>query len=409
MLNNNSTNKLNHGSKSSGQYLLDARFGFDVERYDYHTRLIVYENLSRRYDQNNVDGTIAFVKGDFKQPHNFEVLVKARSTEEESLDCLEFNANEFSLSIRTSSTESTEHCSTSGSNVQVDIVIAVRPSSLQLGVIVTKIYTNFLSIIIWPEIEFQTNYMALRSIYGDVICYETFFFTARSITITSDHGLITGNWSLPVSIAFATIVGKIDVDLLPKLWSAGTSTRGALEAQSVSGDIHICMPFEEDKLSLRNSTTSIVTQYGSVATSLVHGAITNITTRFGTINATLLPYWAFDLWDGVQHNYITTSCISYNTILDVLDPIGDDYYKIRPLYFTRSRHDAAIGEMSPYYSREWAGTAEWKVEDGTASISGEDYEVVEDRGLRGKIQRLPRGSDMYAGLRTGTLFLTMKD
>jgi hypothetical protein len=403
----NSTSVVDHGS--SGQYIREARFGFDIKRYDYYTHLIIEEKLDGPFERNNTEGMIAIVKGDVKQQHNFEVLVKARSISEDPLDCLEFVTDEYSLLILASPTEGMETRFQGKAKVQVDIVVAVRPGSLQSGGGEgTRVATKFLSIVIWPEVAFDTHRMALHSVYGDLVCHETFYFTARSIAVSSDHGTITGNWSLATSIAFATIDGKIDLDLPPKRWSAGTSTRGSLWAQSFSGDIHIRMPFEENKISLRNSTSNIVTQYGSVEVFLVHGAVTNIRAGVGSINATLLPHWAFDLWEGVQHNYITTSCSHCNTTLSVLTPIVDDYYKIRPLYFTKSRHEAAVGDISLYYPRDWAGTAEWMVEVGNASISGQDYDIIEDDGLRGKIQRHPLGSDMYAGVGTGNLSLVMK-
>jgi hypothetical protein len=403
------TSIIDHGANPSSQHIREARFGFNIKRYDYYTHLIIEEKLDGPYERNNTEGMIAFVKGDVKQLHNFEVLVKARSTSEEPLDCLEFVTDEYSLSILTSSTEGMETCSLGKVKLQLDIIIAVRPNSVQSGGGEgTRIATKFLSVVIWPEVVFDASRMALHSIYGDVVCHETFYFTARSITVSSDHGMITGNWSLATSIAFATIDGKIDLDLPPKRWNAGTSTRGSMSAQSFSGNINIRMPFEEDKISLRNSTSNIVTQYGSVEVSLVHGAVTDIRAGFGSINATLLLHWAFDLWEGVQHNYITTNCTRCNTTLNVLTPIVDDYYKIRPLYFTKSKHQAAVEDISLYYPWEWAGTAEWVIEVGTANISGEDYEIVDDDGSRGKIQRLPLGSNMYAGVGTGNLSLVMK-
>ncbi|KAJ4354634.1 uncharacterized protein N0V89_006371 [Didymosphaeria variabile] len=394
------------GDVSDRQHVREARFGFNISNR-YRTHFTVKEALDDWCERNSVDGMIAFVAGDSRQPHNFEVLIKAKSSDKEFLDCLEFETDKESLLIQTSSTGGTSRCSSNNAKVQIDIVIAVRPQSLQFGGTGTRVSTRYLSIVIWPEVGFETYHMTLHSVYGDVICHEISSFTAHSIHVSSDHGLITGNWSLPSFIAFSTIDGTIDLDLPPKRWSSGPRTKGSLWAQSFTGNISIRMPFEEDKLSLRNSITNINTQYGSVQASLVHGAVTNITAVFGTINATLLPHWAFYQWQGVQHNYITTSCSRCNTTLNVLTPIANYFYKIPPLFFTKSRHEVVIGELALYYPPEWAGTAEWNVEVGTANISGEDYEVVED-GLHGRIQRLPLGSDMYAGVGTGNLSLVMK-
>ncbi|KAL1599531.1 hypothetical protein SLS60_007334 [Paraconiothyrium brasiliense] len=399
------TTPFNLEAVSDRLHVREARFGFNISN-SYHTHFSVEEALDDRYDRSNVEGMIAFVPGDSRQPHHFEVLIKAKSSEKEPLDCLDFETDAESLLIQTSSTEGTTRCSSNKAKVQIDVIIAVRPNSLQFGS-GTTVKTRFFAIVIWPGLWFETYHMVLHSVYGDVTCHETYSFTAHSIHVSSNHGLISGNWSLPSLIGFSTNDGTIDLDLPPKRWSSGPWTKASLWAQSFSGNISIRMPFEEDKLSLSNSTTNIITQYGSVQATLVHGAVTNIRAVFGTINATLLPYWAFSEWEGVQHNYITTSCSRCNTTLNVLTPIVDNYHKIPPLFFTKSRHEVVNGELALSYPREWAGTAEWFVEVGTANISGEDYELVED-GLHGRIQRRPLGSDMYAGVGTGNLSLVMK-
>ncbi|KAF2828490.1 hypothetical protein CC86DRAFT_368710 [Ophiobolus disseminans] len=389
---------------TDGEQGVEARFGFDIDTNNYDDHLTIWEALDDPFSHKNVAGMIAFVKGDTRQHHSFEVLVKGRSPDRSSLDCLEFSSNKSTLSIL-----STSNCASNVASMNIDIIIAVQPGSLQFGGVGTRVDTKYLSIVVWSEVDFETYHMALHSTYGDIVCHETFYFTAHAISISSDYGTITGNWSLPGSITFSTIDGTIDLDLPPKRWSSGPWTGGILAAQSVSGDIDIRMPFAFDKLSLRNSTTNITTAHGAVHASLVHGAVTHIQSVSGTINATLLPYWAFDEFRGVQHNYITTTCTLCITTVDLLTPIVDDYFKIRPLYFSTSKHVTGVGAATLSYPREWAGVAEWKVEIGVANVSGVDYEVVEDNGLYGKIQRLPLGSDLYAEVREGKLELIMKD
>jgi hypothetical protein len=397
------TDAIPHDPSRSNEKSIEKRFGFDIDWRQYDEHLTIREALDH-FDHSNVSGLIAFVKGEPKQLHTFEVLARASSPSQSTLDCIEFSSDKSELSLTTNS-----QCTSPPAPLHIAIIIAVRPKALQFGWDTgTRVNTNFLSIVIWRDLSYETYHMALHTTYGDIACHETWAFTAHSISATSDHGSITGNWSLPSSIALTTLEGKIDIDLVPKRWSAGSDTLGDLKAESVSGAIDIRMPFAEDKLSLRNATTNITTHSGAIRADLVHGAITHIQSVSGTINTTLLPYWAFDEFHGVQHNYISTTCSMCNTTVDILTPILRNFYPLRPLYFTRSRHHAGIGRMALGYPMEWAGVAEWKIGIGKASVSGVDYEVLEDTGSSGKIQRRPLGSTLWAEVGAGVFNLTMK-
>lgn len=389
------------GHDAGSDKVLEAQFGFNISWRDYNN-FTVEEALGGSFNYNNVEGMVALVKGDPNQPHSAEVLVKATSPDQSTLDCIELSNDKASLRILTK-----PGCTFISPKVHIDIVVAVRPGTLQFGNVGTHVASRFLDIIVWRELYFETYMMTLRSQYGDVGCQETSSFAAHDITVASDFGKITGNWSLPRSISFSTIAGEIDLDLPPKRWSSGPSSLGALTATSKTGNINIRMPFELGQLSLRNLTTNIVTDAGAVHANIVHGAVTHIQTVTGSINATLLPYWAFYQFQGVQFNYITTVCNVCSTHVNVLTP-SDNYYAIPALFFARSKHVADTGNMVLTYPKEWAGVAEWKVDIGAAKISGGDFEVIEDGGLSGKIQRRPLGSKLFAGVKVGALDLTMK-
>jgi hypothetical protein len=52
------------------------------------------------------------------------------------------------------------------------------------------------------------------------------------------------------------------------------------------------MPLERGRLSLRSGTTQIQAHKGSITERFVHGAVTSLE-AYNSINATILPYWAF--------------------------------------------------------------------------------------------------------------------
>lgn len=390
---------------ASNEKVLEKHFSFDISWHD-EDRLRVEEALALdgEFTHKNVKGIIALVKGDTKQAHAAEVLVKAVSRDQATLDCLDLTSDKTSLNLTTKS-----DCASLSLDLRIDTIIAIRPGTLQFGRPGTHIQSTFLDITVWRDLYFETYSMGLYSQSGSISCQEISSFTAHAITIGTDFGSITGNWSLPGSITFGTIAGKIDIDLPPKRWSSGPSSQGALTAASKTGSIDIRMPFEEDKLSLRNLTTHVSTDMGAVNVQLVHGALTHIESVTGHVNATLLPYWAFYQWEGVQLNHITTVCEVCDMHVDVLTPPPpDSYYGIPPLLFARSKHEIETGRMVLTYPKEWAGIAEWKVGLGVANVTGDDLEVIDEGRLSGKVQRRPLGSRLFAGVKVGVLDLTMK-
>lgn len=166
---------------------------------------------------------------------------------------------------------------------------------------------------------------------------ESLDFTAHEIIISTGNGSILGNWSLPASISLSTDNGNIDIDLVPKQWPWGPSTGGDVVALAKTGDIAMRMPLERGRLSLRNGTTRIQAHKGSITGRFVYGVVMSLE-AYGSINATILPYWAFREWAGIQHDFITTDSWHGSTTVEVLPPIIDSYYRINPLFFAVSQH-----------------------------------------------------------------------
>lgn len=384
------------------QHVADRQDRFAFSAKD-RAHLDIYEQIDTSHWK--VDGLVALVRGTPDQEGDFEVLVKSKAATSEILDCLEVIVDESNLTIRMSKEYDQ---SQSKPRLWMDVVLMVRPHLMQSWNSWTTVSTQTLPIVIWPGFQFETWNMTLQSTYGDIICRDTFNFTAHSISVFTEYGRISGVWSLPSAISLETVHGTVDIDLEPKRWSSGPGTKGDLVAKSVSGNIDIRMPFEQEKRSLRNGTTDITTKYGSVHASLIHGAITSISTTYGKIDAILLPYWAFYKFQGVQHNFITTSCHACTTNVRILESIEDLYYKIRPMYFANSTHNVKNGVLKLSYPKDWAGVAEWNVGHGVAAVSGEDFEVLKDNGRSGKLQRRPLGSRMDADVGNGMLEILME-
>jgi hypothetical protein len=377
-------------------FVVSKTFAFDVNFRNFFDHLTIHENISSPVFPGGVTGGVKFARGDTNQAHSFIVLVQVSSPSEEALDFVSISSDTYSVCV--SSTSSPKPV---GENsINIDIIIFSRPRVLQFGH--TNIYTTNLDIDIWPDLWFETYHMNLSSVQGTITGTESFAFVAHEISISTINGSIVGNWSLPSTISFSTGNGDIDIDLIPKRWSTGPSALGNLSAVAKAGDIDIRMPFEKDKLSLRNATVRIEAHKGSITGTFVHGVVTSLS-AYNSINATLLPYWAFYSFQGVQHNFITTHSSHGNTIVNVLSPIIDNYYKINPLFFAISRHTqgwwgAPLGSdlrMEVTYPGEWGGTAVgFSGDTGLVVVSGEDFEEVERNETMVKVQRWPLGSDL---------------
>lgn len=75
----------------------------------------------------------------------------------------------------------------------------------------------------------------------------------------------------------------------------------------------------------------------------------------------MLPYWAFYDSQGVQHNFITTTCHACNTQVQILEPIEVPYYGIRQVYSANISHKVKSEVLKLSYPNDWAGMAEWNI------------------------------------------------
>lgn len=389
-------------------YNRDLRFGFGEGTY--MDPFTLTEDIDAQLFADGVNGMISVATGSSTQEHNFEVLVRiSSSTSESVLDTVlvEVAGQVINLRALAPPPSSERQQPEKRPDIKVKVAILVRPHTLQFGL--TNIDTKNLDIKLWPGLDFETYHLNLHTSLGSVTSSEVNLFTAHEINIEAYSASITGTWSLPSSISFTSVNGDIDVDLIPKRWSTGPWTRGDLKATTQIGDISIRMPLQRDQLALRNYTAQLSTVVGSIRAELVHGALTDLMTYIGDINATLLTHWAFAEWQGVQHNYIRTDVTQGSTYIDVLPSVDVDFYVPRPLCFAVSRHRVAEGNMELAYPRDWCGTAAGVAEEGTLEIEGEDFEVIETREKWAKrVQRRPLGSDLGFLVKKGDGKLILK-
>jgi hypothetical protein len=379
-------------SSTTDPFVVSKTFGFDINWQDSWDHLTIHENVSSTLFPGGITGGIQLVRGDPDQQYSFVVLVRVSSSSKEALDFVSITNDAYTVYVdSTSSSQSLDP--SEPAKVGIDIIIFVKPHVLQFGP--TNIWTVNLDIDVWQDLDFETYHMKLSTVKGTVTGIESLLFTAHEISINTESGSISGNWSLPASISFDADSGNIDIDLVPKMWSSGPNTGGDLAAFANSGDITIRMPLETDKLSLRNGTTRVEACNGSIAGTFVHGAITSLI-AYNSITVTLRPYWAFYTWGGIQHNFITTDARHGSTVVEILEPKIVPYYEINPLFFATSRHTQGTGplnlvqRMKVTYPGEWGGTAVAHSSfGGLVDVSGDDFEEVEKNQTTIKVQRSP--------------------
>lgn len=394
---------------NNGPFVISKTFAFDVNFRDFFDHLTIHETISSTLFPGGITGGFKFARGDMNQDHSFLVFVQVSSPSEEALDFVSIGSDTYSVYVSSINSPNL----VDERSVGVDIIIFVKPHVVQFGH--TNVFTTNLDVDIWPDLWFETYHMNLSSVQGTITGIESLPFVVHELSISTENGSILGIWSLPSTISFSTGTGDIDIDLVPKRWSSGPGTRGDVIAVAKEGEVAIRMPLEEDKLSLRNATMRIEAHQGSITGTFVHGAITSLT-AYNSINATLLPYWAFYNFQGIQHNFITTHASHGNTVFDVLPPVIVPYYKINPLFFAISRHtqgswDAPLGSelrMKVTYPGEWGGTAVGHSGDrGSVDVSGEDFEEIERNDTMVKVQRRPLGSVLLFEAEDGTAELRL--
>lgn len=171
------------------------------------------------------------------------------------------------------------------------------------------------------------------------------------------------------------------------------------------------MPLEPNKLSLRNGTTRVEAEKGSIAGTFVHGASTSLK-AYDSVNATLLPYWAFWPPSRIEHNFITTESRYGDTVVEIVEPKVDAFYGVNPLFFAISRHTVEPSpkqRMNVTYPGEWGGTAlAHSCCGGVIGVSGDDFEEVEKNETTVKVKRSPGGSVLWFEADLGNAELYLK-
>jgi hypothetical protein len=130
------------------------------------------------------------------------------------------------------------------------------------------------------------------------------------------------------------------------------------------------MPLK-DNLSMRNMSINIHSQLGSISGTFVTGYITSLSTLSGSIDATLLPYFALP-----DTSTLITQTSAQDTNIRVLPPIIDSYYQVNPLKNTKSEHSTTSGTLKLRYPKQWVGAALGLSETGSVTIQGDRFNTT---------------------------------
>ena len=322
----------------------------------------------------NATGTIKLVPGDPDQHYNFMVLMDVSASSQMAVDSVVWPIDSDSHGMYIRCVEFPKEASTDwDATIRVDVTVFVKPNSLHFGEF--RVGAGIFDVEIAEGLAFETYHMSLSSAGGSIRGVETEKFTAHEISAVSINGSITGNWSLPGRIHLQTggwnsLDKPIDIDIIPKMGSSGPATQGILSATTQGGDIDIRMPLKEN-LSMRNMSIDIQSQLGSISGTFVTGYITSLSTRSGSIDATLLPYFALP-----DTSTLITRTSAEDTNIRVLPPIIDNYYQVNPLKNTKSDHSTTSGTLTLRYPKQWVGAALGLSETGSVTIQGDRFNTI---------------------------------
>jgi hypothetical protein len=324
----------------------------------------------------NATGTIKLARGDPEQQYNFMIGMDVAGSSQQAIDSIVWRIDSEHNAMYVRCVEFPSIHDTNAewdATIRVDMTVFIKPHTLQFGEF--SIGTDILDIEIDEGLSFETYHMSIYSTRGNIHGKETEEFTAHEISAISTNGSITGNWSLPSQIELRTggwnsLDRPIDIDLIPKMWSFGPSTQGILSATTQGGDIDIRMPLK-DNLSLRNMSINIYSQFGSISGTFVTGYTTSLSTLSGSIDATLLPYFALQ-----EVSTLVTSTAAGHTKVRVLPPVIDSYYHVNPLKNTKSEHSTTSGALKLRYPRQWVGAALGLSETGSVGIEGDRFNTI---------------------------------
>lgn len=245
----------------------------------------------------------------------------------------------------------------------------------------------------------------------DVACATAYDYDTKQYVYMNETSVyasknIVGKWGLGDAMFMKAVYGNISVDLKPYLTLSDPEARTRLLLETWGhGDADVRMPTAHEELPERAYFTTARIWNGRLSGNFIHGVDTDLKSRNGTMDVTLLPY-NVDIW---APSKITTNSINGTASVRVLEPINNPYYDDNVLGRTESTHIVGRpgyewnpccepGNLVLTYPPSWSGKLTGNTYHGLIKIDMDVGSALEHHRWRPLNESV---DSSYVGLRKG--------
>jgi hypothetical protein len=327
-----------------------------------HLESFKFSDLPSQY--GNIWGTfgnIHVLSGPEDQDVDLKINLRSTSHELEIVELLTASQETGSLAFRLSSQSIVEMKTDNTPCIGADIALYFRPglvlenfriSSPHLGVFVATAMTIR-----------NTTEIILKS--GVFSAHP--FVSSRRTYIETGGGSVSGVYGLYDLLSIRSQSGSISVDIDPKEIEKEDPKPAVLVVHSQSGSVNVRV--SEMDIPKREYRTTVTSRGGSINGNYIHGKITNIEAKSGSIDVDILPYSADD-----YESTIVMKSQSGSQKVNLLSPYFDPGTPIARL---KSTHVVKSGKLQLNYPEEWEGRLYGQTSSGSLNLRGNELVDIE--------------------------------
>ena len=205
----------------------------------------------------------------------------------------------------------------------------------------------------------------------------------REERIDAGFQSLRGEFNLYDLLSINSTSGSLKLRVHPQPADEQNPVPAELLISSLAGQISLDFP--AINAPDRDYRVSIDSHHASIDGQILHGRMTSITSKTGSIAVALAPFAADDYASTIR----TSSHTGAHTV-SVLSPVERGV----PIKRMSSVHNVHTGSMILHYPKEWEGTIEGDTKVGSLNLYGDDLQIIrQDSGnLVGRYVLAKKGS-----------------
>jgi hypothetical protein len=186
------------------------------------------------------------------------------------------------------------------------------------------------------------------------------FVSSRRNYIETGGGSVSGVYGLYDLLSIRSQSGSISIDVNPKEVDQEDPKPAVLVVNSHSGSVDVRV--SELNVPKREYHTTVTSQGGSINGKYIHGPLTNIESKSGSIDVDIVPYSA----DDYESTLVMRSQSGSQTV-NLLSPYFDPG---TPMSRLKSVHVVNSGRLQLNYPEEWEGQLSGQTKSGSLQLRG---------------------------------------